>query len=65
MVDMKEVLKTGDVDPEIGKPKLTWLRGIGEVDRLTSYIRKNTVDRKVLRIQLLENSDNIYLVEYI
>jgi hypothetical protein len=39
-----------------------WYNGLKEVDRVTNWILKT--GKRVLRIQLLEDSTNTYLVEY-
>ena len=47
--------------------KILWLDLAG-VDRLMQYVKKALslgLDKRVLRVQLLEGSERIYLVEYV
>ena len=47
--------------------KILWLDLAG-VDRLMAYVKKALVlglDKRILRIQLLEGSEKTYLVEYV
>ena len=47
---------------EVKDTFIGWYNGPQEVDRITKWVLKS--GKRILRIQLLEKSSNIYLVEY-
>ena len=52
---------------EIKDSKILWLT-LKEVDRLMDHVKRAIeagLDKRVLRVQLLEGSERTYLVEYV